>query len=92
MDVKLTLKLDQDVIELMKVYAKEQHQSLSRLVEVHFRSVVENIKPKKKKVFDFDFEKMEVPESLKKISGIINLPEDYDYKIEYRKILEEKYK
>ena len=33
MNVKLTLQLDQDVIEKAKLYAKERKQSLSSLVQ-----------------------------------------------------------
>ena len=40
MDTKLTLKLDKDVIEQAKGYARQKHQSLSVLVEQYFRFLV----------------------------------------------------
>lgn len=36
MDVKLTLKLDNEVIEKAKVYAESRGESLSRIVENYF--------------------------------------------------------
>ncbi len=36
MDIKLTLKLDSEVIERAKVYAERQGVSLSRMVETYF--------------------------------------------------------
>jgi hypothetical protein len=40
MDVKLTLKLQQEVIERAKVFAKNKEMSLSKLVENYLRSLV----------------------------------------------------
>ncbi len=40
METKLTLKLDQQVIEGVKKYAKDNHQSVSKLVENYFRVLV----------------------------------------------------
>ena len=40
METKLTLKLDQAVIESAKVYAKMNKRSLSKLVEDYFRSIM----------------------------------------------------
>ena len=37
METKLTLKLDQTVIETAKVYAQKRKRSLSRLVEDYFK-------------------------------------------------------
>lgn len=39
---KLTLKLDQAVIERTKEYAKERHLSLSGMVENYFRALTGN--------------------------------------------------
>lgn len=41
MDAKLTLRLEKDVIERAKEYARRQGVSLSRLVEHHFREVTQ---------------------------------------------------
>jgi hypothetical protein len=40
MDTKLTIKLDKDVIEQAKDYARQKHQSLSVLVEQYFRFLI----------------------------------------------------
>ena len=39
MDVKLTLKMDQNVINSMKQYAAQNDKSLSNLVEEFFKSM-----------------------------------------------------
>ena len=41
MDTKLTLKLDQSIIQKAKKYAKNRNISLSRLIENQLRSLVE---------------------------------------------------
>jgi len=40
MDTKLTLKLDKEVIELAKIYVKEQGTSLSKFIEDYLRSKI----------------------------------------------------
>ena len=40
MDVKLTLKMDQNVINSMKQYAAQNDKSLSNLVEEFFKSMM----------------------------------------------------
>ena len=40
METKLTLKLDQSIIESVKVYAKRNNRSLSKLVEDYFRNIL----------------------------------------------------
>ena len=40
MDAKLTLKLDNEVIEKAKAYAERRGESLSRLVETYFAGLV----------------------------------------------------
>ncbi len=46
MDTKLTLKLDNSIIELAKSYAKDNNISLSKLIESYLQAVT--IKKKKK--------------------------------------------
>ena len=41
METKLTLKLDQKVINSVKLYAERNNRSLSRLVEDYFRKLIE---------------------------------------------------
>ena len=40
METKLTLKLDQNVINSAKKYAESNHKSLSKLVEDFFRNLI----------------------------------------------------
>ncbi|NBC58928.1 MAG: hypothetical protein GVY05_11675 [Bacteroidetes bacterium] len=82
MDTKLTLKLDQDVIEKAKQYASEKKMSLSRIVEFYFQSITS-----KNKIDDF-----EISPFIKSISTGKSLPNDLDYKKEYSDYLMEKYK
>ena len=41
METKLTLKLDQKVIQSVKLYADKNNRTLSRLVEDYFRKLIE---------------------------------------------------
>lgn len=78
MNVKLTLKMDQNVINAMKQYAAQNDKSLSNLVEEFFKSMTaagnknENISP-----------------LVKELSGIIS-EKDLE-NISYTDYLEKKY-
>jgi hypothetical protein len=81
MDTKLTLKLDQTVIEKAKEFAKNQSTSLSKLIENYLLSITNeqtsegNISP-----------------LVKSLTGVIKLPNDTDLKEEYSNYLTKKYK
>jgi len=79
MNTKLTLKLNGDIIEQAKTYAKKKNTSLSKLIESYLGLLI-----------DPD-EKQEVTPLVKSLSGIIDLPENYDNKTNYRKHLLNKY-
>ncbi len=79
MDTKLTLKLDGEIIEQAKAYAKKKNTSLSKLIESYLGLLVD------------PNEKHEVTPLVKSLSGVINLPKDYDNKEEYKKHLLNKY-
>lgn len=79
MDTKLTLKLDGDIIEQAKVYAKKKNTSLSKLIESYLGMLV-----------DPD-EKQEVTPLVKSLSGVIDLSKDFDSKKAYKKHLLNKY-
>jgi hypothetical protein len=81
MDVKLTLKLKQSVIEKAKEYAKDQKTSLSRLIENHLLNIT-NEKDSSDKITPL----------VKSLSGIIDLPKDVDPKKGYTDFLTDKYK
>lgn len=78
MDTKLTLKLNSSIIEHAKTYAKMKNTSLSKLIESYLGLLVE---PKDIKVTPL----------VKSLSGIIDLPKNFDYKKEYKKHLLNKY-
>jgi hypothetical protein len=79
MDTKLTLKLDNTVIEQAKTYAKKKNTSLSKLIESYLGLLVE---PQGAQ---------EVTPLVKSLSGVVNLPKNFDYKKEYKKHLSNKY-
>jgi hypothetical protein len=61
METKLTLKLDQGVINSAKEYAENNNRSLSRLVEDYFRNLVSE-----------SIRKDEYPPLIKRLSGVIS--------------------
>ena len=82
MDTKLTLKLNQEVIEKAKKYASDKKLSLSRIVEFYLRSLtIEN-----------SHEDFEISPFVKSISTGKSLPPDLNYKKEYSDYLVSKYK
>ncbi|TDD96210.1 DUF6364 family protein [Flavobacterium cellulosilyticum] len=82
MDTKLTLKLDQEIIEKAKQYAAEKKVSLSRLIENYLNSLTSD------KTND-DFQ---ISPFVKSLSSGTKIPADYDYKKDRADYLEQKYK
>ncbi len=81
MDTKLTLKLEEDIIEKAKEYAKERKTSLSKLIENYLQKITSD-----------DTKKEKITPLVKSLSGILNLPTDHDHKKEYADYLINKYK
>lgn len=81
MDTKLTLKLDESIIEKAKDYAKSKKTSLSALIENYLQKITSNKKNQKK-----------ITPLVKSLSGIIDLPKDHDHKKDYSNYLTRKYK
>jgi hypothetical protein len=79
MDTKLTLKLDNSIIEQAKIYAKKKNTSLSKLIESYLGLLVD---PK---------DTQEVTPLVKSLSGVVDLPKNFDYKKDYKKHLLNKY-
>ncbi len=50
METKLTLKLDQNVIQSVKIYAARNNRSLSKLVEDYFRNLIMESNNNKKNI------------------------------------------
>ncbi len=82
MDKKLTLKLDEEVIESAKDYARKKHQSLSKLVGHYFNYL--------SKVGETD--DVELSALVRELSGVIDLKKGFDLGKEYLGYIAEKYK
>jgi hypothetical protein len=84
MNTKLTLSLEKEVIEQAKIYAKGTGRSLSEMVESYFRNLTMKSDKNNNQTKNID-------EQLKKITGIVTLPADFDEKKAIQDYLEEKY-
>ncbi|MHA7830715.1 MAG: DUF6364 family protein [Flagellimonas sp.] len=82
MDTKLTLKLNQEIIERAKDYAADKKMSLSRIVEAYLQSLTSDKK-------DSD---VEISPFVKSLSTGVKIPADLDSKTAYSDHLLEKYK
>ena len=82
MDTKLTLKLNQRVIEKAKAYASNKKMSLSRIVEAYLQSITS----------EKDISKFEISPFVKSISTGTEIPANLDYKKEYSDYLVNKHK
>jgi nitrogenase subunit NifH len=81
MGIKLTIKLDEHIIESAKKYAKERNTSLSKLVANYFNKI------SKETIVE-----EEITPLIKSLTGIVPHISDLDEKEAYAKYLTEKYK
>ncbi len=81
MDKKLTLSLNQSIIENAKIYAKSNNISLSKLIESYLSTLTRKSK-----------NKSEITPLVKSLSGVIEIPSDFNEKEAYSEYLMEKYK
>jgi leucyl-tRNA synthetase len=81
MDTKLTIKLNEQVIEKAKHYAKQRGTSLSKLVEQYFNSISGE-----------SMVEEEVTPLVKSLTGIVPHISEKDEKEAYTDYLIEKYK
>lgn len=82
MNTKLTLTIEEEVIQVAKEYAKEKGQSLSNLVENYFKLITKDrrtIKPE------------ELSPRIQRLRGIIKTDEPIDYKKVLAEELAKKY-
>ena len=82
-ETKLTLRLNDGVIKRAKIYAKSQRISLSKMIESYLDSLTREKERENKK---------SITPLVESLSGVIDLPPDFDYKNEYADYLTEKYK
>ena len=80
MNTKLTLNIDQNIIDEAKTYAKSHSVSLSKLIENYLSSLT-----KKNKV------KSNFSPLVESLTGVISIDKDSDYKKEYGDYLAKKY-
>jgi hypothetical protein len=80
MDTKLTLKLEDTIIEKAKEYAKNNKTSLSKLIENYLLNITGDKENDEK-----------ITPLVKSLSGVINLPEGFDHKKGYAEFLTGKY-
>ena len=82
MDKKLTLSLNQKIIEKAKKFAKSNNTSLSKMIEAYFNALTS---PENE-------DELKTTPLVKSLSGLIDLPEDFDYKVSRSKHLLKKHK
>ncbi len=71
MQTKLTLTIEQSIIEQAKLYAKDKGRSLSELIENYLKVVLEDSQ-----------KEVNLSPSIKKLKGAVQLPDNFDYKKE----------
>ena len=81
MNTKLTLTIDQSVIERAKKYARQKERSLSDLIENYLKALTTEEISKQG----------ELSPKVKSLKGSFKIPEDFDYKKELSDRLTEKY-
>ncbi|MFN7676170.1 DUF6364 family protein [Flavobacterium sp.] len=84
MNTKLTLSLEKEVIEKAKIYAKGTGRSLSEMVENYFRNLISKSEKNNN-------ESNDIEERLKKITGVVTLPDDFDIEKAKEEYHKEKY-
>jgi hypothetical protein len=82
METKLTLRLNDRVIKRAKKYARQQKISLSKMIESYLDSLTKEKNAENE---------TEITPLIQSLSGVIDLPADFDYKKEYRDYITEKY-
>ena len=80
MTTKLTLTMEDKVINSAKKYAQKNGKSLSNLVENYLKSIT--IKEADSTILS---------QKVTKLMGVIKLPDDFNYKSELSKSLSKKY-
>lgn len=80
MDTKLTLRLKKNIIDRAKKYARDRETSLSKIIENYLEAITSPSTPTD-----------EISPLVKSISGVIQLPDDFNHKETYHQFLNEKY-
>lgn len=81
MNTKLTLTIEQSIIEKAKKHAKNKGRSLSNIIENYLKAITR----------DENAENIELTPIVKSLKGSFKAPQDFDYKKALSKKLTEKY-
>lgn len=81
MSTKLTITIDENVIEKAKKYAKGKKNSLSNIIENYLKTLVAEDRK----------ETTELSPTVKSLKGSFKADKDFDYKKELTKRLSDKY-
>jgi replicative DNA helicase len=81
MNTKLTLTIEQSIIEKAKKYASGKGRSLSDIIENYLKIITK----------EEQSEKVELTPIVKSLKGTFKEPRNFDYKSELSKRLSEKY-
>ena len=81
MNTKLTLTIEQSIIEKAKKYARERERSLSDLIATYLNALTN----------ESEVNEEEISPMLKSLRGSFKIPTDFDYKKELSNRLSEKY-
>lgn len=81
MNTKLTLTIEQAVIEKAKKYAKDKERSLSNLIENYLKALTN----------ESDSNEIELTPIVKSLKGSFTAPKNFNYKKELTNRLSEKY-
>ncbi|MBI4764314.1 MAG: hypothetical protein HY787_06895 [Deltaproteobacteria bacterium] len=76
MNKKLTLLLDEAVINQAKEYAEDHQETLSGMVEKYFKYLTAKTSTK---------QRLKIPKDIETLVGIIKIPDDLDVKKDYRR-------
>ncbi|MFY0482718.1 DUF6364 family protein [Flavobacterium sp. PLA-1-15] len=81
MNTKLTLTIEQELIQKAKDYAKQKNRSLSDIIENYLKILTKEEKKESSKLSPV----------VKSLKGSFKMPADFDYKEELKNRLEQKY-
>jgi len=81
MNAKLTLTIEQEVIEKAKKYAKAKERSLSDLIENYLKAITK----------ESDQKDIAITPTVKALKGSFTAPNNFNYEKELSKRLSEKY-
>lgn len=81
MNTKLTLTIEQAIIDRAKKYANHKGRSLSDIIENYLKAITS----------DENSSNIELTPIVKSLKGSFKAPENFDYKTELSKRLTEKY-